>query len=213
MARHPGWPARLQDGRVGMRPPRLRDARAWSAVRIANEEWLAPWEPTSLEPWRSRHAASSWPSAVSSLRRLARAGIVLPFIVTYDDELVGQLTVNNVVRGALRSAQIGYWIDRGHAGRGIITTAVALATDHCFGPVGLHRIEIDIRPENVPSRRVVEKLGFREEGYRVRYLDIAGAWRDHVAYGMTVEEVPGGLLRRLRARTSRPDRPGDLPGR
>jgi len=206
MPRHPGWPARLQDGRVGLRPPRLRDARAWSEVRLANEEWLAPWEPTSAESWQVRHAASSWPSTVSSLRRLARAGIVLPFIVTYDDELVGQLTVNNVVRGALRSAQIGYWVDRAHAGRGIITTAVALATDHCFGPVGLHRIEIDIRPENGPSRRVVEKLGFREEGYRVRYLDIAGAWRDHVTYGITVEEVPGGLLRRLHDRT-------DLSGR
>jgi ribosomal-protein-alanine N-acetyltransferase len=180
---------------------------------MANEAWLAPWEPTSADSWASRHTASSWPSVVSSLRRLARAGVVLPFIVTYDDQLVGQLTVNNVVRGALRSAQIGYWVDRRHAGRGIITTAVALATDHCFGPVGLHRIEIDIRPENGPSRRVVEKLGFREEGYRVRYLDIAGAWRDHITYGMTEEEVRGGLLRRLRGRTSRPDGPGDLPRR
>jgi ribosomal-protein-alanine N-acetyltransferase len=206
MARHPGWPARLQDGRTGLRPPRLRDARAWSAVRLANEDWLAPWEPTSVDSWQSRHVPSSWPSALSALRRLARVGVVLPFIVTYDDRLVGQVTVNNVVRGALRSAQIGYWVDRGHAGRGIITTAVALATDHCFGPVGLHRVEIDIRPENVPSRRVVEKLGFREEGYRERYLDIAGAWRDHVTYGMTAEEVPGGLLRRLHGRT-------DLPGR
>jgi ribosomal-protein-alanine N-acetyltransferase len=202
MSRHPGWPARLQDGPVGLRPPRLRDATTWSSLRLHNEMWLAPWEPTSSEPWGVRHSVASWPSALSSLRRLARAGVLLPFMITWDGELVGQLTVNNVVRGALRSAQIGYWVDEGHANRGITTTAVALATDHCFGPVGLHRIEVDIRPENARSRRVVEKLGFREEGLYVRYLDIDGGWRDHVTYALTVEDVPGGLLRRLRERSA-----------
>ena len=202
MSRHPGWPARLQDGRVGLRPPRLRDATAWSSLRLRNEAWLAPWEPTSGEPWAIRHSVASWPSALGSLRRLARAGVLLPFMITYDDVLVGQLTVNNVVRGALRSAQMGYWVDEGHANRGITTTAVALATDHCFGPVGLHRIEVDIRPENVRSRRVAEKLGFREEGLYVRYLDIDGGWRDHVTYALTVEDVPEGLLRRLRQRSA-----------
>ena len=202
MSRHPGWPARLQEGRVGLRPPRLRDASTWSSLRLRNEAWLAPWEPTSIEPWAVRHSVASWPSALGSLRRLARAGVLLPFMITYDDELVGQLTVNNVVRGALRSAQIGYWVDQGHANRGITTTAVAMATDHCFGPVGLHRIEVDIRPENVRSRRVAEKLGFREEGLYVRYLDIDGNWRDHVSYALTVEDVPNGLLRRLRERSA-----------
>lgn len=197
MTRHPGWPARLRYGRVGLRPPRLRDATTWSGLRLRNEAWLSQWEPTSADPWAVRHSMGSWPSALGSLRRLARAGVLLPFMITYDDELVGQLTVNNIVRGALRSAQIGYWVDREHAGRGIVTTAVALVTDHCFGPVGLHRVEVDIRPENNPSRRVVAKLGFREEGYLVRYLDIDGAWRDHVTYALTVEDIPGGLLRRL----------------
>jgi ribosomal-protein-alanine N-acetyltransferase len=169
----------------------------WSALRLRNETWLSPWEPSSPEPWRVRHAASAWPSLLSSLRRYARAGAMLPFVVTYEDQVVGQLTVNNVVHGALRSAHIGYWVDEAVAGRGIITAAVALAADHCFGPVGLHRVQIDIRPENGPSRRVVAKLGFREEGYLVRYLDIDGAWRDHVSYALTVEDVPGGLVRRL----------------
>jgi [ribosomal protein S5]-alanine N-acetyltransferase len=164
---------------------------------LRNEAWLAPWEPTSSESWAARHSTASWPGALASLRRLARSGAVLPFIVTYDDQFVGQVTVNNVVRGVLRSAQIGYWIDQEHAGRGITTIAVALVTDHCFGPVGLHRVEIDIRPENVPSRRVVAKLGFREEGYLARYLDIDGAWRDHIAYALTVEDIPDGLVRRL----------------
>ncbi|HEY3262356.1 MAG TPA: GNAT family protein [Pseudonocardiaceae bacterium] len=197
MTRHPGWPARLNHERVGLRPPRLRDASAWSGLRLRNEAWLAPWEPTSAESWRARHSAAAWPSLLSSVRRSARAGALLPFVVTYDDRFVGQLTVNNIVRGALRSGQIGYWVDQEHAGRGVITTAVALVTDHCFGPVGLHRVQVDIRPENVASRRVVAKLGFREEGYLQRYLDIDGAWRDHVSYALTVEDVPGGLMRRL----------------
>jgi ribosomal-protein-alanine N-acetyltransferase len=74
-------------------------------------------------------------------------------------------------------------------------TAVALASDHCFD-IGLHRVEINIRPENMASRRVVEKLGFRPEGMRPALLHIDGAWRDHLAFALTAEEVPGGLLSR-----------------
>jgi len=134
---------------------------------------------------------------VRVLRGQARVGTMLPFAILYDDAVVGQLTVSNVVRGVLRSAHVGYWIDKGHAGRGVTTTALALAVDHCFGPVGLHRIQADIRPENAASRRVVEKLGFRQEAYYVRYLDIDGAFRDHLGFAVTVEDAPGGLVRRL----------------
>ena len=110
-------------------------------------------------------------------------------------DLVGQLTVGGIAWGSLRSAHIGYWVDQRVAGRGIMPTAVALATDHCFA-TGLHRIEINIRPENIASRRVVEKLGFRPEGLRPAYLHIDGDWRDHLSFALTVDEVPGGLLRR-----------------
>lgn len=136
---------------------------------------------------------------VRSLLRQARQGTLLPFVVTYDDELVGQLTVGGVTYGSLCSAHIGYWIDRRVAGRGIMPTAVALAVDHCFRTLGLHRAEINIRPENTASLRVVEKLGLREEGLRVRYLHIAGAWRDHRSFAVTAEEVPEGLLARWRS--------------
>jgi ribosomal-protein-alanine N-acetyltransferase len=80
----------------------------------------------------------------------------------------------------------------------VIPTALALAVDHAFGPGGLHRLEVNIRPENKPSRRVVEKLGFREEAYHPRYMHIDGAWRDHIGYALTSEEVAadGGLLAR-----------------
>lgn len=90
-------------------------------------------------------------------------------------------------------------------------TAVALVSDHCFRTVGLHRIEVCIRPENGPSRRVVEKLGFREEGLRPRYLHIDGAWRDHLVFALTAEEVPEGLLgrwRRTRSARTRSDQVG-----
>ena len=123
--------------------------------------------------------------------------------------------MGSIVWGSARSAQVGYWIDEAYAGRNLTPTAVAIAVDHCFFVVGLHRIEASIRPENDASRRVVEKLGFREEGLRRRYLHIDGAWRDHLCYALTVEDVPGGLLRRwrgtlsgLRSGTTGSPRPG-----
>lgn len=93
----------------------------------------------------------------------------------------------------------GYWVARDVAGRGVIPTALALAVDHCFFTVGLHRIEVNIRPENQASLRVVEKLGFRQEGIRERFLHIDGDWRDHLSFALTADEVPNGLMRRWRA--------------
>jgi [ribosomal protein S5]-alanine N-acetyltransferase len=135
---------------------------------------------------------------VRHLRSEAHAGRMLPFVVTYEGRLCGQLTVAGITWGSMRSGHIGYWVDRDVAGRGVIPTAVALTVDHCFRTVGLHRIEVCIRPENAPSRRVVEKLGFREEGLRPRYLHIDGAWRDHLVFALTAEEIPEGLLARWR---------------
>ncbi len=101
-------------------------------------------------------------------------------------------------------ATLGYWVDKSRAGHGIAPTAVAMATDHCFRTLGLHRMEINIRPENGPSLRVVEKLGFRDEGYRQRYLHINGEWADHRSFALTSEEVPQGLLQSwLGGRTGR----------
>jgi ribosomal-protein-alanine N-acetyltransferase len=111
---------------------------------------------------------------------------------------VGQVTLDNVVRGAMRSGNIGYWIDRAMAGRGIGSLAVALVCDHAFGPVGLHRVQADIRPENGPSQRLVERLGFQREGLFRRYLDIDGDWRDHYTYALLAEDVPGGVVARWR---------------
>jgi ribosomal-protein-alanine N-acetyltransferase len=125
---------------------------------------------------------------------------MLPFMVSYGGRLVGQLNISNVVHGALRSCTIGYWVDGAMAGRSITPTALALAIDHCFGPVGLHRVEVDIRPENSASLRVVAKLGLRQEGFYERFLDIDGGWRDHLAFAVTVEELAGrSMVSRLPA--------------
>jgi ribosomal-protein-alanine N-acetyltransferase len=189
------WPYHLTSGRVGLRPIRHRDRRAWLRLRRENREWLREWDATMPPGGPTR--ASSFTRMVRDLRALAREGRALPFVVTYDGEMVGQVTVSNIVWGSARWAQIGYWIDEAHAGRGIIPTAVAMAVDHAFGELGLHRIEIAIRPENPASLRVVEKLGFTRIGEAPRYLHINGAWRDHVLFALTAEEVPDGLLRRL----------------
>lgn len=138
----------------------------------------------------------SFPQMVRALRRQARDGSTLPFVLSYDDVLVGQVTVGGITWGSLCSAHIGYWVDRRVAGRGVMPTAVALAVDHCFDAVGLHRVEVNIRPENTASLRVVDKLGFREEGTRLAFLHIAGGWRDHRSFALTVEEVPEGVLAR-----------------
>jgi ribosomal-protein-alanine N-acetyltransferase len=133
------------------------------------------------------------------LIRQGRQGKALPFALTVDDEMVGQVTVTGITWGSARWAQIGYWIDESHAGKGIMPVAVALAGDHCLTTMGLHRIEIAIRPENTASLRVVEKLGLDLIGTAPRYLHINGQWRDHLLFAVTAEEARGGLLARLRS--------------
>jgi len=189
---HPGWPAVLTAGAVSLRPPRRRDAREWSRIRLENAEWLARWEPSSNQSWAERNSVREYHRNLSRLRSAARLGSMLPFMIWYGERLVGQMNVSNVVRGALRSCAVGYWIDSEYAGRGVTPTALALLVDHCLTEVGLHRVEVDIRPDNDASLRVVRKLGLRQEGYYERYLDIGGAWCDHLAFAITVEELRDG---------------------
>lgn len=190
------WPAVLRHEDVRLRPLRRRDAAAWLAVRARNAAWLAPWEATSPNPPTAR--PPTFGQFVRMLDRQGRQGVALPFAIDVRDELVGQLTVAPISRGSMLSASIGYWVSEHVAGRGVAPTAVALAVDHCFGPVGLHRVEINIRPENAASLRVVAKLGLREEGVRERFLHIQGRWCDHRSFAVTAEEVPEGLLNRWR---------------
>jgi ribosomal-protein-alanine N-acetyltransferase len=180
---------------VRLRPISQRDRDEWRRVRQANAAWLARWDATA--PSRSHAQPRSFSSMVRQMRTEARAGRQLPFVVEYDRRFVGQVTVSNIVRGSAQFASIGYWVDESYAGRGIIPRAVAMVIDHCFGPVGLHRIEVAIRPENTSSLRVVEKLGINEIGFAPRFLHIDGDWRDHRLFAITSEEVPLGLAHRL----------------
>jgi ribosomal-protein-alanine N-acetyltransferase len=188
---------------VELHPLRRRDAAEWSRLRLANEDWLRPWEPSAGQPWRERHTPAAYRAMRQAVSRRARLGTTLPFAVRVDGRLAGQVTVDNIVRGALRSGYLGYWIDRDAAGRGMASLAVALVCDYAFSEVGLHRVQADIRPENGSSRRLVERLGFSREGLLRRYLDIDGAWRDHLAYALLADDLPAGALARWQERVPR----------
>ena len=199
----PGWPSSVGDGRVGIRPLRMRDAVAWSELRLRNEQWLSPWEGRQPDvpeaSWADRHTPGAFAAMLRSLRREARAGRCLPFAVTFDGVLAGQVTLAHIARGAAQSANVGYWVDERVAGRGVMPRALAMEVDHCFEQAGLHRVEANVRPDNAASLRVVRKLGFREEGLHPRLLFIDGQWRDHLCFAMTAEDQPEGVLRRLMA--------------
>ncbi|HIT75984.1 MAG TPA: GNAT family N-acetyltransferase [Candidatus Avipropionibacterium avicola] len=206
------WPVTLTEGPVVLRPLQRRDEAEWRRIRAMNKAWLTPWDAT-LPPGGGAGPAN-FREMVRAFDQQARQGRMLPWAVCWDaaadpetpddvrrraPEVAGQVTVSGLVGGSAAMGSIGYWIDERFAGKGIIPTAVAMATDYCFEVVGLHRIEIAIRPENAKSLRVVDKLGFRSEGMRPRYLHINGDWRDHLIFALNAEEVPGGLLARWRS--------------
>lgn len=193
------WPATVSYAGVTLAPFRRRDLREWGTVRRRNTAWLRPWDATT-PPGGARGQTRSM---LGQFAYEARRGEMLPWLIWVDParkgrgELAGQLTVSGIKYGAARWGSIGYWLDQRWAGRGITPAAVALATDYCLTTMRLHRVEIDIRPENAPSLRVVEKLGFRYEGERPRFLHIDGDWRDHMCFAVTAEEVPDGMWGRL----------------
>ena len=192
------WPVTLRYHQLILSPFHPRDLSEVVEVRNRNTSWLGPWDPTSPTlPEQTVTAAAR----VRASWRQARRGMGLPWLVRWVEAgrqpVIGQCTVSNIVHGSVQSATIGYWIDQAYAGRSITVAAVALAADYAWTTLGLHRIEICVRPENRASLRVVEKLGFRHEGHRARYIHIAGDWRDHEAFVLTAEEVPQGLLSRV----------------
>jgi ribosomal-protein-alanine N-acetyltransferase len=179
---------------VRLRPVKMRDVKALERLILGNRAWLRPWEATLPNAPQSFDIKAM----VRGLLRQADDGWGFPFIIEVDGEIAGQLNVANVLYGSVSNAVIGYWVSPDVAGRGVAPTAVALVTDYLFNQVGLHRVEIAIRPENVASLRVVQKLGFRYEGLKERYIHINGDWRDHFCFALVHEEVPGGVLARWR---------------
>lgn len=192
------WPVTLRAGDVRIRPLKVSDARRWQQLRIENQEWLSEWEATSPMP-----SVEPPPTFRQSARRMlaeARDGRTMPFVVEYQGEFVGQINVSDITYGSLRGCHFGYWIAEEYAGKGVMTTAAALVTDHLLDTLKLHRIEICVRPENVPSNRLAVRLGYRFEGVRPAYLHINHAWRDHNVYVIGPENVQGSVLARVSTR-------------
>lgn len=182
------WPITLKGELIELRPPRFRDRAQWNRVRAENREYLAPWEaslpvtPVGAPASEFLTKRPSFYAMVRALHREARAGRSYSFMIWSGGNLVGQITMGGVIYGALRGAHIGYWIDRNYAGRGFTTDAVKTLTQYAFDGLGLHRIEINIRPENAASIKVAAKAGYLFESDRPEFLHIAGGWRDHKTY-------------------------------
>jgi ribosomal-protein-alanine N-acetyltransferase len=179
----------LRGRRIALRPLSDQDFTAWSEVRLRNADWLLPWEP--LRPAYLPDPATDRGAYVTRCRARERETIAdhaYPFGIFVGDAFAGEINLNNIVRGALQTGTVGYWIDRRHAGHGYMSEALVVVAAFAFERLDLHRLEVCIVPRNTNSRRVVEKLDLRLEGTAKRYLQIAGVWEDHLRYAITSEE-------------------------
>lgn len=191
MAGHPSASSalRLYGRRVTLRPLGAPDFAAWSEVRVRNDAWLTPWEPSrpthQPDPTRDRDAFAA---RCVARDRDRQSGLGYAFGLFVDGAFAGEINLNNILRGAMQSGTVGYWIDRARAGRSYVAEGLVVLCRFAFDDLRLHRLEICIIPRNLNSRRVMEKLRVREEGIAERYLEINGVWEDHVRFAITAEE-------------------------
>ena len=179
----------LTGRRVVLRPLVVSDFEAWREVRVRARDWLLKWEPRPL---------AGQPDAVEDRRVFAarcaardrerQLGTGYGFGVFVDGRFAGEINLSSVQRGPFQNAYVGYWIDEAMAGFGYTPEALVVLARFAFEDLALHRLQVSIIPRNRASRRVAEKLGLREEGIAVRYLEINGIWEDHVRYALTAEE-------------------------
>ena len=186
----PSLTTRLLTPRLVLRPPRTNDVGEIRRLLRHNHEHLRPWNPAP-HPGDDPTSITEVSKTVLRQRREWKRGSSFVFMVALRDEpakFVGKIALNGVMRGAMYGAYLGYWMDVDQQGKGMVTEAIAAVLDFAFGPAGLHRIQAAIMPRNSRSLRVIEKLGFRREGYAERYLQIAGHWEDHILFAKTREE-------------------------
>jgi ribosomal-protein-alanine N-acetyltransferase len=175
--------------RVMLRPLSVDDFDAWREVRRRNEDWLVRWEPARLpgqpDTIEDRDAFATRCNARQRERQL---GTGYGFGIFVEGDFAGEINLSAVQRGPFQSCYVGYWIDEKQAGHGYVPEALAATARFAFDDLKLHRMQIAIIPRNTQSRRVIDKLGFRDEGIATRYLEINGVWEDHVRYAVTIEE-------------------------
>lgn len=175
--------AEIQTERLFLRPLGRRDKRQWERVRRENRNWLIHWEATIPESSDWQNPELTKYSEMIKLQRVeAKAGRTYSFGIFLKNELVGQITLGGIIYGALRAGHIGYWIAEKYKNQGLVTEAVIGVSEFGYKNLELHRLEINVRPENSASIRVAEKAGFILEGERKNYLHIDGAWRNHLCY-------------------------------
>ena len=175
--------------RIVLRPLQATDFTAWREVRRRTTDWLTKWEPARIpgqpDVVEDRDAFGVRCSARQRERQL---GTGYGFGIFVGGDFAGEINLSSVQRGPFQSAYIGYWIDERHAGNAYVAEALVVLARYCFEELHLHRLQIAIIPRNHASHRVVQKLQIRDEGTALRYLEINGAWEDHVRYALTAEE-------------------------
>ena len=181
-------PLELTGSRVRLRTLVESDYDDWLAVRTSCRDWLVPWEPRPAGAAPTPEDRASFGARCAARERERQIGSGYGFGIFVDGQLVGEITLSSIQRGPFQNATIGYWIDRAQAGQGYAPEATVVVLRFAFEELGLHRVEIAIVPRNRPSRRVVEKLGLREESIAMRFLEIDGRWEDHIRYAITTEE-------------------------
>ena len=166
---------------VVLRAPQMSDHAEWAALREASRDFLTPWEPTWPPDDLTR---ASYRRRIRRYAEDQRSDLAYPLFVfrKSDNVLLGGLTLANLRRGCAQAGSLGYWMGAPHAGQGYMTAAVKLVIPFAFETLRLHRVEAACIPGNVASVRLLEKTGFRREGFAREYLCIDGAWQDHLLY-------------------------------
>ena len=174
---------RIEGEGVRLRPPRASDYAEWRDLRAQSRAFLQPWEPTWPVDDLSRAA---FRRRLLAYARDREAGVAYPFFVfrASDDALSGGITLSNVRRGVAQMGSVGYWCGKSFTRQGLTLAAVKALCEFSFRTLGLHRLEAACIPENAPSRDLLKKAGFTEEGFAQAYLKINGGWRDHVLFGL-----------------------------
>lgn len=174
---------RIEGEGVRLRVPRAGDYSEWRDLRARSREFLQPWEPTWPADDLTRAA---FRRRLAAYARDRETGVAHPFFVFRqdDDALVGGITLSNIRRGVAQMGSVGYWCGKPYARNGYTLAAVKTLVGFAFRSLALHRLEAACLPHNEPSRRLLNKAGFSEEGYAKAYLKINGVWRDHVLFGL-----------------------------